>query len=153
MSVTFKRGDIFTDPAWALVVPVNCYGVHGAGLAKAFAKKYPGPMRSCKDAFRMHSDDPSYWVGAAPGWWSGDGKLIVCCPTKLHWRDPSKIEYVAQTLKMLPRTLSHFGVKSVAVPALGCGLGGLRWSDVRPVVEANALWMSADGIDVTVYEP
>lgn len=59
-------------------------------------------------------------------------------PTKLHWRDPAKLRYVEAGLADMSRALAELRVQSVAVPALGCGLGGLYWADVEPLIRSTA---------------
>lgn len=72
-------------------------------------------------------------------------------PTKRHWRDSSRIEDVESGLVALVETIAEHGMRSIAVPALGCGLGGLAWMDVRPRIE-RALGVVAD-VDVRLFEP
>lgn len=63
-------------------------------------------------------------------------RFIINFPTKAHWRQPSKLEYIAAGLADLVRTKGRLGISSLALPAIGCGLGGLSWTDVKPLIEA-----------------
>jgi O-acetyl-ADP-ribose deacetylase (regulator of RNase III) len=77
-------------------------------------------------------------------------RWIINFPTKQDWRHPSKLEWVAAGLQDLRRVLLAEGIASVALPKLGCGLGGLDWNTVRPLIE-QALG-DLEGVDVVVYE-
>ena len=151
--IEFHEGDIFESGAEALVNPVNCVGVSGAGLAKEFARRWP----MCDAIYRDYCARGEMIIGDVV-WIFGtrDHPAIVCFPTKRHWRNTSKIEWIAAGLDelrrrlLLPDTPYHPKCQSIAIPALGCGLGGLAWSDVRPIIVS-----AMDGIDcrVMVYGP
>jgi O-acetyl-ADP-ribose deacetylase (regulator of RNase III) len=79
-----------------------------------------------------------------------EGKTIINFPTKAHWKDASKYGYVADGLKALRRKLEEQDLKSVAMPALGCGLGGLKWATVKGLIENELSLIDAD---IYVYEP
>lgn len=140
-------GDIFASGADVLVCPVNCVpGVMGAGLALAFARRWPHLVAShrfaCSEGFlrpgRVHtvSLKVTRWSGRA---YESVGPDAACAlfPTKMHWREPSRLEYVTAGLAVVAKKFAERD--SIAIPALGCGLGGLDWADVRPlIVEALA---------------
>jgi O-acetyl-ADP-ribose deacetylase (regulator of RNase III) len=147
MPITFRTGDLLTSDAQALINTVNCVGVMGKGLALEFRKRYPlmfeDYVERCK-AGRVRTGEPYlYRDTLIPPW-------IINFPTKQHWRGKSKMEYIDSGLRYLVPHLGEWGVSSVAVPPLGCGHGGLRWTDVRPRVEAA---FDQTMIEVTVYEP
>lgn len=142
--ITYHTGSIFDSDAEALVCPVNCVGVMGAGLAKEFRLRFPNNYR----AYLHHCAR----IGMVPGEVylvrQPDGPVSVYnVATKGDWRDPSRLRSVWWGLLDLARKVRH---QSVAVPKLGCGLGGLQWSDVRPLA-VHALESRPD-VDWRVYE-
>lgn len=116
----------------ALVCPVNCIGVAGAGLAKAFAIAYPGILPE----YASICENGKLTIGSVHTTVTDTGKLIVFFPTKTTWRLPSKIEYITSGMEALVRQMSppYNDKASIAIPALGCGLGGLDSSEVIPII-------------------
>lgn len=147
--LTFKTGDLFKYKFLeALVNPVNCIGVSGKGLALEFKKRYPDNFVTYTNTCRRNALRP--------------GKLVVCkrkklpywiinFPTKLHWREPSSIEYIEKGLDALVVFLSKTSVRSMGIPALGCGLGGLSWVDVKPLITVKL--ETVEPTHFIVYEP
>ncbi len=130
--VAYTTDAIFASNADALVVPVNTVGAMGAGLAKAFARRYP----DLASAYAIQCAKKRLIVGTLFYWRAPDGKTIVCLPTKRDWREPSRVEDVARSLLVFRRTYDAFDVTSVSLPQLGCGLGGLDWENqVKPLME------------------
>jgi O-acetyl-ADP-ribose deacetylase (regulator of RNase III) len=132
-------GDIFASGADVLVCPVNCVpGIMGAGLALAFAKRWPGLRRRHATLAR----DGRLAVGLAPI--VGEAGRDFCLfPSKRHWRLPSTLSDVALGLDGLRIELANHRamqrrrpLESIAIPALGCGLGRLAWADVRSLIVA-----------------
>ena len=135
--------DIFDHPPTvALVNPVNCRGVMGAGLALEFKKRYPAMFREyarkCKNG------------GLHPGMlhiWRGE-RTIVNLPTKFDWRNPAILVHVDIGLEVLS---GYIWSNGIAIPKLGCGLGGLHWPDVRALIVARMgrakyeVWVHGDG--------
>lgn len=150
MGLTFhpRGADLFTSGCEALVDPVNCLGAHGGGLALAFARRWPDACaaftRSCK---RGDVRPGAIFVEPCPG----PAKWIVFFPTKDDWRNDSELAFVRDGLQSLTRVIDTHDIRSIAVPALGCGIGGLRWLDVRPLIEAWATTVPAT--QVHVFEP
>ena len=143
-----KYGSLFDSKADAFVNPVNCVGVMGKGLAAEFKRMFPHDYelyrRACADGrLRIGS------VFTAPN--SASLVHVIHFPTKNDWRNPSLLEYVEKGLPALRDELIRLRVKSVAVPALGCGLGGLNWSDVKPLL-ISALG-SLEDVRVELYSP
>ena len=132
--IRFTHGDIFAQPAEAIVNPVNCVGVAGAGLALQFRRRHPDAFQAYRRACAEHRLRPGriflFDTGRATPRW------IAHFPTKRHWRDPSAIGDIEAGLRGLAATLAGHGIRSVAIPPLGCGLGGLDWRAVRPLVTA-----------------
>ena len=141
-----SNGDIFKSKCKAMVNPVNTKGVMGKGLALAFKNKYPAHFanyqRACKSG--------EMTIGKVLAYQEKDNHIIVCLATKEDWRDNSKIEYISAGLDSLVNQIKALDIKSIAIPKLGCGLGGLDWNKVRPlIVEKMSL---IDGISVEIYE-
>lgn len=148
--VVFKRGNIFDEKdADALVNPVNCIGVMGAGLALQFRKRYPEMFQSYREACEASNVHIGrMWVYKANGHFP---RYIINFPTKQHWRNPSKLEYIQTGLHDLIRILKDLKIGKVAIPPLGCGLGGLPWGVVRKMI-VDAL-QDVPEIEVVVFEP
>lgn len=142
MPLHIQRGDIFTTSAEVLVVPVNCVGVAGKGLALAFRERYPvwfQLYQACCRAGELRIGRPLlHWTDP----------LIISFPTKEHWRLPSHLSYIEQGLTGLAALVVRRQVQSLAVPKLGCGEGQLLWSDVMPLLH-HAL--SALPCEVFIY--
>lgn len=129
----FCKGDILQSEAQAIVNPVNCVGVMGAGLAKQFKEKHPGNYHAYSVACRRGDVEigsmfcTTHFIGY------GDNRVertVINFPTKLHWRDPSKLEYIEKGLEDLVDLVYTLQIESIAIPPLGCGLGGLNKDDV-----------------------
>lgn len=143
MSIQYKTGNLLDDDAEILVNTVNCVGVMGKGIALEFKKRYPNMF----DAYRNDCIDGFVKIGTT--WWFGKSPRICCFPTKKHWRDPSKIEWIQEGLCDLRFQLEHTTYNSIAIPKLGCANGGLDWSNVKPLI-INTL--SDVDIDIRIYE-
>ncbi len=128
--ITYLRGDIFSSQAQVLVNPVNTVGVMGKGLALQFKSRYPEMFAYYQRMCRGQLLD----VGKLCLWKSPE-KWILLFPTKKHWRDPSKLEYIESGLRKLAENYERLRIESVAFPKLGCGNGGLEWDDVKPLME------------------
>ncbi len=129
-------GSIFQADAEALVDPVNCLGTSGAGLARDFKSRFPDAekvfVQWCRSrAARLGQVLPVSVTTEGPV------RLIYYFPTKDDWRNPSSLEGVTGGLRALVEDLSKRGLRSIAIPALGCGLGGLQWTVVRPLIELS----------------
>lgn len=132
--ITYNSGNIFNLGVEAIVNPVNVVGVMGAGLAKAFRLALPLNYKRynayCKEG-KLKAG------GLFITEKEGKYKYIINAATKAHYRNPSKIEWVEEILKELRVFLLEGNVKSIAIPALGSGLGGLDYSEVRPLIEKH----------------
>lgn len=127
----YVQQDIFKSPAQVIVNTVNTVGVMGKGIAKRYKEVYPDMYKQYQKFCEQHLlDIGKLWI------YKSDTKWILNFPTKKHWRNPSKIEYIEQGLKKFVETYEEKGVTSVSFPQLGCGNGGLDWeSEVRPLME------------------
>lgn len=148
--IRYIEGNILDDDAEALVNPVNCVGVMGAGLAKAFKERFPNTSAW----YRKGCDEGKVKPGEVyiiPIRLGRNRQWVAHVPTKDHWRDPSRLEWVQGGLDGLADFVREMRLRSVAIPMLGCGLGGLAWSDVRPLIERA--FAGLPDVDVRVYGP
>ena len=146
--IQFTRGHIFAQPAEAIVNPVNCVGVMGRGLALQFKRRHPDAFLAYRHACAERNVRPGRMFMFDTG--RGRPRWIVHFPTKRHWRDRSTIGDIEAGLRDLAAAVARHGIRSIAVPPLGCGLGGLDWHAVRPLVTASLAGTSAT---VIVLEP
>jgi O-acetyl-ADP-ribose deacetylase (regulator of RNase III) len=148
--------DIFASGADSLVNPVDCTGAQGKGLAKAFVRYAPDACAWFKRVCPIQIGDVVPCLTVAPRE-RGERKtaaIIYFFPTKRHWRLPSRLEDIAAGFQLLTARDSPWRPPaSVAIPALGCGLGELAWDDVRPLILDAAKRMSEVGVRVLVYPP
>lgn len=144
--VTFVEGDIFKSPAQVLTNTVNCVGVMGKGVALEFKNRYPTMF----DDYKSKCDQGKVKPGQ-PYLWENDSAQVLNFPTKRHWKDNSLLQDIEDGLKHLANSYEQMGIQSIAMPALGCGLGGLKWLEVQPLI-VKYLGAIPD-LDVYVYEP
>lgn len=144
----YRKGNLFESECEALVNTVNCIGMMGAGLAYAFKRKFPKMnqdyIRVCK-AKILRPGLLHIWTNP------GNPKYIINFPTKDDL-SPSKLEYITDGLDKLKQVIESREIKSIAVPALGCGLGGLSWGVVKTHIE-NMADDLPEGTKVLIYEP
>ncbi|MDE2688571.1 MAG: macro domain-containing protein [Chloroflexota bacterium] len=148
MSIRYTSDDIFAIGVEAIVNPVNCVGVSGAGLAKQFAQHYPENDRLYRQACAEGHLRPGRGLITESG--QQQPRYIINFPTKRHWRGRSRIEDIRLGLRNLHRQLLIRGITSVALPALGAGLGGIDWKDVRALIETELGTQTAIEIIVCV---
>ncbi|TVT30862.1 macro domain-containing protein [Amycolatopsis rhizosphaerae] len=148
--VRMTSGDLLESKADALVNAVNSVGVMGKGIALQFKRAFPENFRAYEAACKRGQVRPGeMFVHATDG---GDGpRYIVNFPTKNHWRSKSRLADIEAGLEDLRRVVRELGLRSVAVPPLGCGNGGLDWDVVGPVVERELGGLA--GVEVLVYVP
>ena len=149
--IRFTTGDILAEDAEALVNTVNCVGVMGRGIALQFKKAFPENFRVYADACARGEVRPGRSMFVFETRQLTNPRYIINFPTKRHWRGNSRIEDIDAGLKDLVMVIRERDIRSIAVPPLGSGLGGLEWSDVRPRIE-KALHGFND-LDVVVFEP
>ncbi len=148
--IKFTKGNILTSDADALVNTVNTVGVMGKGIALAFKKAYPLNYKLYKEA----CSNKEFAVGQMFTTNTGQitPKFIINFPTKEHWRGRSRIEFIENGMKDLVETIKINQIKSIAIPPLGCGNGGLNWNIVKPII-LNELKNIDPNIEVIIYEP
>lgn len=148
--IHYTSGNLLEAEAEALVNTVNEVGVMGKGIALMFKEAFPENNREYVKACergevrvgRVFITSNESLLG--PKW-------IINFPTKKHWRNPSKLEWISKGLIDLVREIQAREIRSIALPPLGCGNGGLNWRDVRPVIE-SAL-SKVPGLEVLMYVP
>jgi O-acetyl-ADP-ribose deacetylase (regulator of RNase III) len=145
--IEFRQGDIFASGCESLVSPVNCVGKMGKGLALEFRRRFPKMFLDYKRACDSGRLKPGLMHV-----WSDDKVQVINFPTKDHYRDPSRLSYITSGLDDLIRVVEERNIRSLALPALGCGLGGLNWYHVRDEIVRchDNHWKS---LRVLVYEP
>ena len=126
----YRRTSILESPAQTLVNTVNCVGVMGKGLAHAFKEREPDMFRSYKRICDQQALEPGkLWL------WRGKGSWVLNFPTKVHWRNSSRLDWIEQGLAKFVSAYAGQGITEISFPQLGCGNGNLDWEDVRPLME------------------
>ena len=148
--IEFTSGDILKCEADALVNTVNCVGVMGRGIALQFKKRYPDNFKAYAAACEREAVQPGRMFVYETGQLTPP-RFIVNFPTKRHWRGKSRLEDIDAGLVALVKVIRDNEIRSIAIPPLGSGLGGLDWNEVRPRIE-HALVELAD-VQVLVFEP
>jgi O-acetyl-ADP-ribose deacetylase (regulator of RNase III) len=150
LMITFTEGNLLKADTEALVNTVNTVGVMGKGIALMFKEAFPENFRAYSAACKKHEVKVGQIFATERKDLMGGPKWIINFPTKQHWRNPSKIEWIKDGLKDLVQFIDEHEIKSIALPPLGSGNGGLDWKIVRPLVEAA---MGNLDVQVIVYEP
>lgn len=139
-------GDLFASEAQTLVNTVNCVGVMGKGVALEFKKRFPRMVRDYEGRCargEVKLGEPYLYADES-------GTHIVNFPTKDHWRSSSRLVDVERGLDHLAAHITEWGITSMALPPLGCGNGGLAWSEVGPLIHGK---LSRLPIEIEVYAP
>ena len=147
--ITFVKGNLLEAPVEALVNTVNTVGVMGKGIALMFKEAFPPNFRAYEEACEQHEIKIGEMFVTETGALNGP-RWIINFPTKKHWRQPSRLEWITEGLSDLKRVIQQNHIRSVALPPLGSG-NGLEWSEVRKSVEQ--ILGDLHDVDVLVYEP
>jgi len=148
--IELRRGNIVTADTEALVNSVNCVGIMGRGIALQFKKAFPNNFKeyafACKRGEVLPGRMHVYETGQVTF-----PRYIINFPTKRHWRGKSRLSDIESGLGDLVKVVKRLGIRSMAIPPIGCGLGGLDWKEVRSLIERTM----ADLLDVHVvlFEP
>lgn len=148
--IRFTTGNLLAAEAEALVNTVNTVGVMGKGIALMFKDAFPDNYQSYEAACKAHEVEVGHMFVTERRELMGP-RWIINFPTKKHWRNPSQLDWIADGLEDLKQVIDQLKIKSIALPPLGAGNGGLEWSAVRSQVEAK-LGALTD-VEVVVYEP
>lgn len=145
--IIYTSGNLLESSADGLVNTVNCEGYMGKGIAYQFKMQFPNNnieyVKACNQG--------NIGIGKV-FYYKEKGKVIINFPTKNKWRRKSKIEYISEGLDDLVKVILKLNLKSVAIPPLGSGNGGLNWSEVKPLIEDKLNSVSKD-VDIYIYEP
>lgn len=145
-----KIGDLLAEDTEALVNTVNCVGVMGREIALQFKKTFPANFRAYAEACERGEARPGRMFVFETGE-LGNPRYIVNFPTKRHWRGKSRMEDIETGQAALAETIRERNIRSIALPPLGAGLGGLEWPEVRRRID-DAM-RGLDNLDVVVFEP
>ena len=148
--ITYTTGNILEAETEALVNTVNCVGIMGKGIALQFKQAHPDNYAQYVRACEAGEVQPGRMLITQTGSILPP-HYIINFPTKRHWRGKSRLEDIDAGLEALKADIQRLGIRSIAIPPLGCGSGGLAWSDVRPRIE-QAL-ASLEGVQIAVYAP
>ena len=148
--IEITRGDILRADAEAIVNTVNCVGVMGRGIALQFKKAWPDNFKAYAIACKKNEVHPGKMFIFETGQLTNP-RFIINFPTKRHWKGASKIEDIESGLASLVGDIQKMGIKSIAIPPLGAGLGGLEWPLVCEKIK-HALQPLSD-VHVFLYEP
>jgi O-acetyl-ADP-ribose deacetylase (regulator of RNase III) len=127
-------GNLLDADVEGLVNTVNTVGVMGKGLALQFKRRFPSNFEVYAEACKRGEVQVGRMLVMETAQVMGP-RFIINFPTKKHWQDPSRLEYVRAGLVALVSEVRTRGIRSIAVPPLGCGNGGLAWSEVRPLID------------------
>ena len=141
--IKYIKGNLLSAHTEALVNTVNTVGVMGKGIALSFKKKYPEMFT----IYRKACDKHQLVIGKLMLWYGPD-HWILNFPTKEHWRNPSKMEYIEKGLMAFQRKYADYNITSIAFPKLGCGNGELDWEQVKPLMEK---YLKELPIDIYIY--
>lgn len=143
-------GDILEFNVEAQVNPVNCVGVMGKGLALAFKQAYPKNFLLYQDASRSGEIKPGKMFITRANTLTNP-QYIINFPTKRHWKENTRIEDIKSGLLALAEEVKKLQIKSIGIPALGCGNGGLKWEEVEPLITAT--FAQLPEVRVTLFPP
>ncbi len=148
--IKYTKGNIIQADVEALVNTVNTVGVMGKGIALAFKKAFPNNFK----IYRQLCEDEKFDIGdlLITNTDQIRPKFIINFPTKKHWRSRSKIEFIKIGMKKLVREIKEKQIKSIAIPPLGCGNGGLNWNEVKTIILRELEEVDKD-VEVIIYEP
>ncbi|MBS1026843.1 type II toxin-antitoxin system antitoxin DNA ADP-ribosyl glycohydrolase DarG [Gluconobacter albidus] len=153
MTLRVKKGDMFAEPVEALVNTVNCVGVMGKGVALEFKNRWPANFRAYKSLCDVKGLQPGkMFVFDTKELFASEGpRYLINFPTKAHWRSQSKMEYIENGLDALVAAIQEYAITSIAIPPLGCGNGGLDWSEVQPLIESKLSVLN--GVNIVLFAP
>src|SRR4051794_24113842 len=148
--IHLAHGDILKQEAEALVNTVNCMGVMGRGIALQFRRAFEDNYEAYRKAAKSREIRPGRMFVFERSALDLP-RRIINFPTKRHWKGKSRIEDIEAGLVDLVQVIREKGMRSIAIPPLGCGLGGLDWAQVRPLIEAAL--SSVPEVEAYLFEP
>ncbi len=150
MTAQIASGDLLEQRVDAIVNTVNTVGVMGKGIALQFKRKWPANMKAYEAACKRGEVVPGKMFVFDNGGLV-EPKFIINFPTKRHWRQPSRLGDIEAGLVDLVAVVKQLRIRSIAIPPLGCGNGGLNWDDVRPRIEAA--FAGLPDVEVRLFAP
>lgn len=148
--ISFTTGNLLESQTQALVNTVNTVGVMGKGIALQFKEAYPVNFRMYASACKSKWLQPGKLLVVKENTLLGE-RIIINFPTKTEWYLKSKYEYIEKGLEALSEELKKGEIRSIAIPPLGCGNGGLDWNKVKELI--NKQLEEFTDIDIRIYEP
>lgn len=148
--IRFIEGNLLESKAEALVNTVNTVGVMGKGIALQFKNQYPNNFKLYEKACKAKEVQVGKLFVTEDSSLIDGRKIIINFPTKTDWRKPSEYSYIESGLKELARIIKELDIKSVAVPPLGAGNGGLDWNIVKSIIEKHLIELNCD---IQIFEP
>lgn len=148
--IRFTQGNLLEAEVDAVVNTVNTVGVMGKGIALMFRERYPDNFKAYAQACKQKQVKVGEMFVTPTDELSGP-QWVINFPTKQHWRYPTKVEWIADGLESLKQVIADRDIRSVAIPPLGCGNGGLEWQKVRTLIESSL--REVEGVELVVYEP
>ena len=148
--IKYLTGNILDSEAQALVNTVNTVGVMGKGIALQFKKAYPNNFKVYNQACKNSEIEIGKLFVTTDSNINTGEKVIINFPTKQDWRKPSEYKFVEEGLKDLLRVIDNYSLKSIAIPPLGSGNGGLDWEKVKKLIN---YYLADIDIEILVYEP
>ena len=149
--IELAQGNLLEAKVEALVNAVNTVGVMGAGIALQFRQSYPEMFKAYEQACKAGAVSPGKMHVFEIGKQGERPRWIINFPTKRDWREPSRLADVVAGLSDLVSQVRRLNIRSIAIPPLGCGLGGLDWDDVRPRIEQACTEMP--DVQVLLFAP
>lgn len=147
--IELHRGNLLEAKVDALVNTVNCVGVMGKGVAAQFKRGFPENTRLYEKACQAGEVQLGKMFVTLTGGF--EPRLIINFPTKNHWKANSRLEDIRTGLQDLVRIVEEYDIASIAIPPLGCGLGGLLWEEVRPLIETA--FAAVPEVEVRLFAP
>ena len=148
--IKLTQGNMLEADVEALVNTVNCVGIMGKGIALQFKQAFRDNFHAYANACRKGEVKPGRMF-IFPTNKMFNPKYIINFPTKRHWKEKSKLEYIEQGLNALVTEVRRLGIKTIAIPPLGCGYGGLRWPEVRNLIETA--FDQLPDVQLLLFEP
>jgi O-acetyl-ADP-ribose deacetylase (regulator of RNase III) len=148
--IKFVTGNLLESEAEALVNTVNTVGIMGKGIALQFRQAFPENYEKYRKACQQNVVQPGKMFVVPTGRMITP-RFIINFPTKRHWKDKSRIDDIEKGLEDLVRVVKELDIRTVAIPPLGCGNGGLKWTEVRPRIEVA--FKDMPGVELLLYEP
>jgi O-acetyl-ADP-ribose deacetylase (regulator of RNase III) len=151
MTIHISHGDLLKqNDVDAIVNTVNCVGVMGKGIALQFKNKWPANFAAYHAACKAGEVRPGKMMVFDAGAYA-QPHFIINFPTKDHWRGKSKLAFIEDGLQDLVKQIRVLGIRSIAIPPLGCGNGGLDWQEVKPLIETAAATLT--DVEVRLFAP